>query len=43
VPSADGGNIPTCSYNILYRARDARFSAVPQTPLAEFPGGRKEW
>jgi uncharacterized radical SAM superfamily Fe-S cluster-containing enzyme len=43
VPSADGGNIPTCSYNILYRARDARFSAVPQQPLAEFPGGRKEW
>ena len=43
VPSADGGNVPTCSYNILYRARDARFSAVPQQPLAEFPGGRKEW
>lgn len=43
VPSADGGNIPTCSYNILYRARDARFSAVPQQLLAEFAGGRKDW
>jgi len=43
VPSADGGNIPTCSYNILYRARDPRFSAVPHQPLAEFSGGRKHW
>ena len=43
VPSADGGNIPTCSYNILYRARDARFSAVPLQPLSEFAGGRKDW
>jgi 7,8-dihydro-6-hydroxymethylpterin dimethyltransferase len=43
VPSADGGNIPTCSYNILYRARDRRFSAAPQQPLAEFAGGRKAW
>jgi 7,8-dihydro-6-hydroxymethylpterin dimethyltransferase len=43
VPSADGGNIPTCSYNILYRARDARFSEVPLQPLAEIAGGRKEW
>jgi uncharacterized radical SAM superfamily Fe-S cluster-containing enzyme len=43
VPSADGGNVPTCSYNILYRARDGRFSAVPQQPLADFTGGRKSW
>lgn len=43
VPSADGGNVPTCSYNILYRARDARFSATPHEPLSEFAGGRKEW
>lgn len=43
VPAPDGGNIPTCSYNILYRARDARFSAAAAAhkPLAAFPGGRK--
>ena len=26
VPEIDGSNIPTCSYNILYRERDARFA-----------------
>jgi uncharacterized radical SAM superfamily Fe-S cluster-containing enzyme len=26
VPQEDGGNIPTCSYNVLYRERDARFA-----------------
>lgn len=26
VPEEDGSNIPTCSYNILYRERDARFA-----------------
>lgn len=26
VPETDGTNIPTCSYNVLYRERDARFS-----------------
>jgi len=26
VPDVDGSNIPTCSYNILYREKDARFS-----------------
>ena len=25
VPEADGSNIPTCSYNVLYRERDGRF------------------
>jgi len=29
VPREDGGNIPTCSYNVLYRERDPRF-ADPQ-------------
>jgi uncharacterized radical SAM superfamily Fe-S cluster-containing enzyme len=29
VPEADGSNIPTCSYNVLYRERDPRF-AGPQ-------------
>ena len=26
VPEVDGSNIPTCSYNVLYRERDARFA-----------------
>ena len=41
VPSADGGNIPTCSYNILYRERDARFSESRPAPLAQHIGGKK--
>lgn len=40
VPSADGGNIPTCSYNILYRGRDPRFSKLHLAPLESMPGGR---
>lgn len=31
VPSADGGNIPTCAYNILYRERDPHFAQRPAT------------
>jgi uncharacterized radical SAM superfamily Fe-S cluster-containing enzyme len=43
VPESDGSNTPTCSYNILYRGRDERFSkqASLQTPLKDFQGGRK--
>jgi uncharacterized radical SAM superfamily Fe-S cluster-containing enzyme len=26
VPSTDGGNIPTCAYNVLYREKDPRFA-----------------
>ena len=26
VPQEDGGNIPTCSYNVLYREKDKRFA-----------------
>ncbi|MFO0758657.1 MAG: radical SAM protein [Byssovorax sp.] len=26
VPEIDGSNIPTCSYNVLYREKDARFA-----------------
>lgn len=26
VPEVDGSNIPTCSYNVLYRERDSRFA-----------------
>lgn len=42
VPSADGGNIPTCAYNILYRDRDGRFSESSSLPLQAFTGGRKD-
>jgi uncharacterized radical SAM superfamily Fe-S cluster-containing enzyme len=28
VPETDGTNIPTCSYNVLYREKDARFADV---------------
>ncbi|MCP4591957.1 MAG: hypothetical protein GY842_14580, partial [bacterium] len=37
VPQADGSTIPTCSYNVLYRARDPRFGRVPGQP----GGGRR--
>jgi 7,8-dihydro-6-hydroxymethylpterin dimethyltransferase len=30
VPEEDGSNIPTCSYNILYREKDKRFTDVEQ-------------
>jgi hypothetical protein len=30
VPEADGSNIPTCSYNILYREKDHRFATPAQ-------------
>src|SRR6185436_17757700 len=26
VPQEDGGNVPTCSYNVIYRERDTRFA-----------------
>jgi uncharacterized radical SAM superfamily Fe-S cluster-containing enzyme len=26
VPEVDGSNIPTCSYNVLYREHDQRFA-----------------
>ena len=41
VPEVDGGNTPTCSYNILYRGRDERFTKAKLKPLSEFGGGRK--
>ncbi len=36
----DGTNIPSCAYNILYRDRDARFSATPAAPLITLGRGR---
>ena len=41
VPAADGSNIPTCSYNILYRERDPRFSEARLSPLSQHVGGKK--
>ncbi|MCA9794528.1 MAG: hypothetical protein KC910_22120, partial [Candidatus Eremiobacteraeota bacterium] len=41
VPSADGGNVPTCSYNILYRGRDPRFAHRPSPPLELLGAGRR--
>jgi uncharacterized radical SAM superfamily Fe-S cluster-containing enzyme len=40
VPSADGGNVPTCSYNILYRERDMRFASRAAAPIREMVGGQ---
>ena len=40
MPGPDGTNIPSCTYNILYRERDARFMAVPEEPLVTLGLGR---
>jgi hypothetical protein len=40
VPEADGTNIPTCSYNVLYREKDTRF-ADPKM-IARMNAGRPE-
>ena len=39
VREPDGRNIPSCSYNVLYRERDARFMSAPEAPLVVL-GGR---
>jgi uncharacterized radical SAM superfamily Fe-S cluster-containing enzyme len=41
VPAADGTNTPTCSYNILYRERDPRFSHGNFVPVTSLAGGKK--
>ena len=41
VPAADGTNIPTCSYNVLYRERDARFARGNFVPVSSLGGGKK--
>ena len=38
VPEVDGTNIPTCSYNVLYREKDARFAAPAM--LSRMKGGQ---
>ncbi len=40
MPGADGSNIPSCAYNVLYRERDARFTAAPQAPVVSLGRGR---
>jgi uncharacterized radical SAM superfamily Fe-S cluster-containing enzyme len=37
----DGTNIPSCAYNVLYRNRDARFTAKPAAPLITLGKGRR--
>ena len=41
VPDPEGGNVPTCSYNILYRGRDSRYSREELPPLDSYPNGKK--
>ena len=41
VPAADGTNTPTCSYNVLYRERDPRFSHGNFIPVTALTGGKK--
>jgi uncharacterized radical SAM superfamily Fe-S cluster-containing enzyme len=42
VPAEDGTNTPTCSYNVLYRERDARFSHHQKSfiPVSALNGGK---
>jgi uncharacterized radical SAM superfamily Fe-S cluster-containing enzyme len=35
-----GQNIPSCSYNVLYRDKDARFTTAPAEPLVKLGLGR---
>ena len=40
MPGADGSNVPSCAYNILYRERDARFTVAPAPALVQLGKGR---
>ena len=40
MPNADGTSIPSCSYNILYRERDARFTPAPKPRVRDLGAGR---
>ena len=40
VREPDGSNIPSCSYNVLYRERDHRFRERPEPPLISLGRGR---
>lgn len=42
VPEVDGSNIPTCSYNVLYREKDKRFADPAMlTRMSESPNGKR--
>lgn len=43
VPEADGSNIPTCAYNVLYREQDRRFADAEmlERMAATRPGARR--
>ena len=43
VPEADGSNIPTCAYNVLYREQDRRFAdpGMLDRMAATRPGARR--
>ena len=40
IVDAQGVNLPSCAYNVLYRERDARFSAAPRAPVSALGPGR---
>jgi uncharacterized radical SAM superfamily Fe-S cluster-containing enzyme len=40
MPDAQGHNVPSCAYNVLYRERDARFMEQPEEPLVQLGLGR---
>lgn len=40
MPDANGGAIPSCAYNVLYRERDARFMEEPRAALVTLGRGR---
>lgn len=40
VREPDGRNIPSCSYNVLYRERDTRFRGTPEPALVTLGRGR---
>jgi 7,8-dihydro-6-hydroxymethylpterin dimethyltransferase len=41
MPGPEGSNIPSCSYNVLYRERDPRFTPQTAVPLVQLGRGRR--
>ncbi len=35
MPTPEGGNMPSCAYNVIYRPRDPRFVEVPEPELVQ--------
>lgn len=40
IREADGTNVPSCAYNVVYRERDPRFQVVPKKPIDTLGPGR---